>query len=111
MPGVFALANGLAHDGRLTNADRLWCRRANDWCNAAYADPSGIDPSVYDRLLHPGAQAWFKTSAGHLLQKVDEYVDLLQRYDIGCERIYSANPGLVIYDDDVQIVVLRGERS
>lgn len=105
-PGVFGLANGLAHEGRLTQADYSWWRDANDWCNEAYPDPSSTFPLVYDSTLHPGAQAWFKCSARHLLAKVDGYLDLLSRYGVGCERISSSDPGKVIYEDDVQIVVV-----
>lgn len=47
-PGIFALANGLAKDGRLSTQDWASWRSANDHYNAAYADPSIVDRTVYD---------------------------------------------------------------
>ncbi len=41
-PGVFALANGLAKDGRLSAQDWTSWRSANDHYNAAYAGPSTV---------------------------------------------------------------------
>ncbi|MFJ6179904.1 hypothetical protein [Streptomyces sp. NPDC092295] len=64
-PGVFALANGLARQGVLTDEQWSFWRAGNDWYDANYPDPSTVDPHVYDPELHPGAVAWFKTSAHH----------------------------------------------
>lgn len=105
-PGVFALTNGLAHAGALSAPDRAWWRVANDWCNDAYPDPSAIDPSVYDRTVHSTAQAWFKSTALHLLAMVDEYVALLHRYGVPCEQIRTNDPGEILYEDEVQVVAV-----
>ncbi|GAB3533655.1 hypothetical protein GCM10027403_08050 [Arthrobacter tecti] len=103
--GIFGLANGLAREGQLSAADHAWWRTSNDWCNAAYPDPSTVDASIYDRAVNPAAQAWFKGSAAPLLAKVDEYMELLQRYGVECVRVTSKDPGRVLYEDDFQIVV------
>lgn len=64
-PGIFALANGLASDGRLST----------------------------------------KRTATHLLTGVEFYTDLLHRYGVGWRVRYSNDPGRILYEDDVQIVV------
>lgn len=104
-PGIFALANRLGRDGSLTEQDHDWWLTANRWCDEIYPDPSTTDWTVYDRTINPGAQAWFKCSADHLLQKADEYLLLLARYDVDCHRVVSDNPGRLIYEDQVQVVV------
>jgi len=104
--GVFALANGLARRGVLSPDDHAWWRRSNDWCNAAYTDPSTVDASVYDGLVNPGAQAWFTSSAAVLIDKAREYVALLDRYGVRCVELRSATPGRVVYEDDVQVVAV-----
>jgi hypothetical protein len=38
-PGVFALANGLAHEGKLSTEEYCWWRSNNDWYNAACPNP------------------------------------------------------------------------
>lgn len=45
-PGVFALANGLAREGRLTPEQWSFWRTNNDWYDAAYTDPTKVDPTV-----------------------------------------------------------------
>ncbi|WP_457964671.1 hypothetical protein M1E17_00485 [Arthrobacter sp. D1-29] len=104
-PGIFALANGLARGGRLSGEDWASWRAANDHYDAAYTDPSTVDRSVYDPHINPSAQSWFKGSAAHLLEGVAFYTDLLGRYDVGWQVLYSANPGKILYEDDVQVVV------
>ncbi|MCI9887987.1 hypothetical protein JT358_05865 [Micrococcales bacterium 31B] len=106
-PGIFALANGLARDNRLSPDDHAWWLAANYWCNAAYADPSTRDPSVYDHVINPGARSWFKLdAAAHLLDRVAGYLDLLDRYGVAWQRLETTAPGRIVYEDDVQIVAV-----
>lgn len=104
-PGVFALANGLARDGKLSDQDWVAWRKANDYFDSAYTDPSTVDKLIYDRAVNPSAQSWFKRSATDLIAGVEFYTDLLGRYGIGWQVLYSNDPGLVLYEDDVQVVV------
>ncbi|MFD5327818.1 hypothetical protein [Streptomyces sp. NPDC127092] len=105
-PGVFALANGLARDGLLSEAEHRFWRAANDWYDAAYPDPSDIDPTVYDPVLNPGAAAWFKVTAVHLLDRVPGYLSLLAAHGVACERVESSDPGRIVYEDAVQVVAV-----
>ena len=109
--GIFGLANGLARNGKLNDEDYEWWQNANAWYDAAYPDPSRIDPTVYDRTLNLHAQAWFKTSAVHLLARIPGYLNLLDRYGVQWEEVRSPNPGQVLYEDDVQVVVDQQRRS
>jgi hypothetical protein len=104
-PGIFALANGLARDGRLSPADRAWWRAANDWYEAAYTDPGTVDPTLFDRSVHPVVTCWFKDTAGHLLARVPGYLALLDRYGVAWRERRSDRPGRVLYEDDVQVLV------
>jgi hypothetical protein len=103
--GIFGLANGLARNGKLSDEDYRWWQNANAWYDAAYPDPSLIDPTVYDPAHNLHAQAWFKTSAVHLLARIPGYLNLLDRYGVRWEELRSPAPGLVLYEDDVQVVV------
>jgi hypothetical protein len=104
-PGIFALANGLANSGKLSSEDWASWRCANYHDDAAYVDPSTVDESIYDRAINPSAQSWFKSSATHLLVGLDFYTDLLRRYGVEWQVLYSNDPGILLYEDDVQIVV------
>ncbi|MEU1090933.1 hypothetical protein ACFYPN_30395 [Streptomyces sp. NPDC005576] len=105
-PGVFGLANGLAREGRLDEEQFRFWRAANDWYDAHYPNPSETDPEVYDPAVNPGAVAWFKASALHLIERVDGYLDLLAAHGVPCVRVESAHPGRVVYEDEVQVVAV-----
>ncbi|MFJ4753919.1 hypothetical protein [Streptomyces sp. NPDC088763] len=109
--GVFGLVNNLAREGRLSEEQEAFRRRGNRWFDAAYTDPSTVDPSVYDDTVNPGAAAWFKPSATHLLARVPGYLEILYAHGVECRLLRSADPGRVVYEDDVQIVVVPYARS
>ncbi|MGR8009361.1 hypothetical protein [Streptomyces hypolithicus] len=56
-PRVFGLVNNLARAGKLTAGQEAFRRAGNDWYDAAYTDPSTVDPTVYDARVNPGAAA------------------------------------------------------
>ncbi|MFF8314490.1 hypothetical protein ACWGLP_11640 [Streptomyces lydicus] len=110
-PGVFGLANGLARDGRLSEEQYRFWRAGNDWYDTHFTNPSEVDPSVYDDAVNPGAVAWFKSTAVHLIARVDGYLDLLATHAVDCERVESTDPGRIIYEDEDQVVVVPWQRD
>ncbi|WP_338693199.1 hypothetical protein V2W30_02325 [Streptomyces sp. Q6] len=104
--GVFGLVNNLGRSGRLTAEQERFRRENNAWFDAAYTDPSTVDASVYDPRINPGAAAWFKPTAVHLIDRVAGYLEILAAHGVACHRVTSADPGQVVYEDDVQIVVV-----
>ena len=104
--GVFGLTNSLGRTGALTPAEHAAWRSGNDWFNAAYADPAATDPTVYDDVANPRATAWFKATATHLLERVPPYLEILDAHGVDCVRVTCTDPGRVIYEDDVQVVVV-----
>jgi len=105
-PGVFALVNGLAASGLLTEEEERFRRSNNDWFSQNFTDPSEVDALVYDREVNPGATAWFALSSPHLVERVDGYLAILDRHDVPWERVESATPGRIIYEDADQVVVV-----
>ncbi|WP_042381920.1 hypothetical protein [Streptacidiphilus melanogenes] len=104
-PGVFAMVNGLAHAGRLTEEQYRFWREGNAWFEAAYTDPSTVDPQVYDRELHPGAASWFKATAVELIERAGGYLAILDAHGVAYERVESTAPGRIVYEDEHQVVV------
>ncbi|MFJ9854441.1 hypothetical protein [Streptomyces sp. NPDC101150] len=104
--GVFGLINTLAREGRLTDEQESFRRINNSWYDAAYTDPSTVDLTVYDHEINPGAAAWFKPSAAHLLARVPGYLEVLAAHGVDCRMMRSVDPGRVIYEDDVQVVAV-----
>ena len=104
--GIFGLVNTLAKQGVLSADEERFRRTNNDWYDAAYANPSLVDPTVYDRELNRLASAWFKPSAARLLERVPGYLAILAAHGVPCELATSPDPGRVIYEDADQIVVV-----
>lgn len=102
--GIFGLVNQLGQRGLLTEAEEAFRRENNDWYDAAYTNPSDVDPTIYaDNLL---AAAWFKPTATHLFARIPGYLTILTTHHIPCTRVTSPNPGQVLYEDPEQIVVV-----
>ena len=108
--GVFGLVNNLARNGRLTAEQDRFRSENNAWYDAAYTDPSTVDPGVYDPAVNPGAAAWFKPSASHLIERVAGYLEILSAHGVDCRAVKAADPGRGIYEDDGQAVVLPHAR-
>ncbi|MCZ7417612.1 MULTISPECIES: hypothetical protein [unclassified Streptomyces] len=106
LPGIFVTVNGLAREGRLTAEQDEFRRTTNAWYDAAYTNPTHVDPTVYDHAVNPGAVAWFKPTAGHLLARIDGYLDILAAHGVPYVHLESADPGRVVYEDAHQIVVV-----
>jgi len=105
--GVFGLVNMLGRRGRLSEADERFRVEANAWYDAAYTNPAEVDPRVYDESVHPLTATWFKTTADHLVDRVDAYLELLERYDVPCVRLEAGTvPGRLVYEDEYQVVVV-----
>lgn len=107
--GIFGLMNHLGRSGKLSADEHEQWRAGNDWFNEAYLDPTTVDVTVYDRKINPLAAAWFKSSATHLVERVPMYLAILRDHGVDCVRRESRNPGRIIYEDDVQIVVVPHE--
>ncbi|WP_223166545.1 hypothetical protein [Nonomuraea sp. SYSU D8015] len=106
---MFGLVNSLAMQGRLSEEEERFRRENNAWYEANFTNPADVDPTVYDRQLNPGAAAWFKPSARHLMERVPGYLAILAAHRVECVRLEVADPGKVIYEDDDQIVVVPYE--
>jgi hypothetical protein len=104
-PGIFALCNGLARSGALNEQDRAWWRASNDALQVAYVDPATVDPTIFDRSIHPVVTCWFKETAIHLLEYVPGYLAMLDRHLVSWEKLGNERPGTILYEDDDQVVV------
>ena len=104
--GVFGLANSLARSGQLSASEMLVWRTAGDWINKTCTNPTDTYPEAYDDDVNPLATAWFKASATHLIEGVSQHLDLLKSYGIACVRVEAGDPGRIIYEDHLQVLVV-----
>ena len=89
-----------------TEEDHAWWSDNNLWFDGAYTDPGTVDASLFDRSAHNLISCRFKEDAAEaLVVRVGGYLRLLDRYGVRWVELHSADPGRVVYEDDVQIVV------
>jgi hypothetical protein len=102
--GVFGLVNGLYKRGELTTGQAAFRRAGNDWYNLNMIDPGKASPEVYDKVLHPGAVAWFKESAVEMIERVAGYLEILDAHGVAWELVRCAEPGRILYEDTHQAI-------
>ncbi|ONM50328.1 hypothetical protein [Nocardia donostiensis] len=105
-PGVSGLVNGLAAAGRLAAPQERFRRIGNDWYQRNLIDPSTVDPRVYDQEAHPGAAAWFKSTAVEMIDRVAGYPEILDPHDVAWTRVVVVSPDTIIYDDPHQVIAV-----
>ncbi|WP_329569667.1 hypothetical protein [Kitasatospora sp. NBC_01266] len=54
----------------------------------------------------PGAQAWFKAAARPHIEQARGLLAMLAAHGVGCAEIRSADPGVIVYQDEHQVVVI-----
>ncbi len=86
---MFGLVNGLAAQGRLVRRRGAFRRENNGWYEANFTSPVTVDPTVYDRSINPGAAAWFKPSASHVIQRVPGYLAILAAHGVECNNVLN----------------------
>jgi hypothetical protein len=70
-----------------------------------------VDPTPFDKAVNPVVSCWFRESAAaHPFAGVPAHLALLDRYGVGRVERRSPDPGVILYADDVQVVV-RPHRS
>jgi hypothetical protein len=62
--------------------------------------------TLFDRSINSRVECWFRISAEHLVTRAHEYLRLLDLYGVGWIERREDNPGRILYEDDVQIVVV-----
>lgn len=97
----------LAHDDDVMKLKQLtqwfhdYLAKPTRFSNASNKNPASISLS------------WFKDSAKEHIQKMNEVVEILERYDIVIERLNTKNPGYIVYEDDYQVsaIPFKTERT
>jgi hypothetical protein len=104
--GVFALTNGLARAGLLTDEEHRYWREHNAWYNVRLLDPRDRVSDIFDKQAYPRIGYWFRTTAAEFLAPVPGYLEILRPHELACVEVRSDDPGLIVYEDEYQIVVV-----
>jgi hypothetical protein len=100
LTGLITEARILRDKGSLDQLEVSWLEETYIWFNHNLPVPpfkSGKWP--------PDAVTWFKDDASEPIKRMWEIVSLLKQHGVPVRMLRSANPGKILYEDSVQIVV------
>ncbi|MFD7155245.1 HAD family hydrolase [Kribbella sp. NPDC059898] len=106
--GLFVAVDHLRRAGRLSAAEEAQYLDIDDWFLAELPNPD-----FYADGNSAGAVTWFKEPVpSPMRERAEVLCAILTAHDVAWERVTSADPGTVVYEDDFQIGVVpyvRGE--
>lgn len=102
--GIFVLNWRRIRDGVYSAEDAEIYERTHKWFLENLPEP----PFYGNDNENPqGAVTWFKTAnSGEMLERIQPLIDLLEKYDIPYDIVYSNYVGKIIYEDDYQVGVI-----
>ena len=102
--GIFVLNWRRIRDGVYSAEDAEIYERTHKWFLENLPEP----PFYGNDNENPqGAVTWFKTeSSGEMLERIQPLIDLLEKYNIPYDIVYSNYVGKIIYEDDYQVGVI-----
>lgn len=105
--GLFALCWRRIRDGIFSAQDEEKFRALDKWFRANLPVPPFYDENFKGEVL---PITWFKTDCpGEMKAKTQEIIDLLDKYKIPYDVVYSDYVGRIVYEDDFQIGTLPRE--
>lgn len=102
--GIFVLNWRRIRDGVYSAEDAEIYEKTHKWFLENLPEP----PFYGNDNENPqGAVTWFKTAnSGEMLERIQPLIDLLEKYDIPYDIVYSNYVGKIIYEDDYQVGVI-----
>jgi hypothetical protein len=100
--GIFAAVYRLQRDGLLNEEEQSVY---NEIDKVWFQDNLPNPPFYNDD--NPGKPiTWFKTAmTAHMLDKLAPLMDMLDKYDVPYDVVYTDCPGRIVYEDEYQVAV------
>lgn len=104
--GIFAacwhLLEGTMRDDALSEEDKEIYLAIRNWF-----EENLPNPPYYEEGNTIKAITWFKKdSSKEMLERLQPLVDLLEKYNVEYDVVYSDDVGEIIYEDDYQVAVI-----
>ncbi len=100
LTGVFTEARLLRERGELTDEEDALLSELYEWFNEYVPVPP-----FSARRIHDDVVSWFKDDAGEPVTKMWDIVALLREHGVEVRLLRSRNPGRIVYEDEMQVVV------
>lgn len=97
--GVLVSAHTLRDEGKRSQAEHSELREALRWFNLNLAIPK-----VLEDVAHRRAISWFKPAASEAISRMWQLKRLLEAHGYFVNVLRTEDPGVVVYEDEWQIV-------
>ena len=106
--GIFAAVWRLEQAGILTDDEKaIYHEIDNVWFQENLPNPPFYDDDKPGKPI-----TWFKTSAsGLMIEKLQPLMDMLEKYSLPYEVVYTDFPGRIVYEDEWQVAVQSDNTS
>ncbi len=100
LSGIVTEVRFLRDDGRLSESERARLEESYAWFN----DNVPVPPFSEGRWPRD-VVSWFKGDATEPIARMWDLVAILRDHDVPTRMLRSPNPGKILYEDDLQVVV------
>jgi len=101
--GIFMALRYLRDDHSLTkDEDIKKLKELSGWFNGNLEKPTRLSKGT-SKLNADVSLSWFKDSAKQHIKKIQDFIEIAERYDIIIDRIASKNPGYIVFEDEYQV--------
>lgn len=100
--GIFAAVYRLQRDGRLTEEEKkIYYDIDQVWFQKELPNPPFYGDDKPGKPI-----TWFKTSTtSHMLEKLQPLIDIMDKYNMPYDMVFTNFPGRIVYEDDFQVAV------
>jgi|SRR6185503_3797915 len=101
--GIFMALRYLRDDYSVTkDEDIKRLKEISSWFDRNLEKPTRFSKGT-SKLNADISLSWFKDSARVHIKKMQEFIEIAERYDMLVERITSKNPGYIVFEDEYQV--------
>ncbi len=97
--GVFQAAFELRDQGKLESYEEDWLEQELSWLRMHLPSPDCLREKCNGRAI-----CWFKPDAQRAIEKVRGIVALLETKEVFVQKVTTAQPGSIVYEDKWQVV-------
>src|SRR5476651_735738 len=111
--GIFMALKYLRDDHSLTKDEDInKLKELSGWFNRNLEKPTRFSKGT-SKLNADVSLSWFKDSAKVHIKKIQDLIEIAEKYDIIIDRIASKNPGYIVFEDEYQVsaVPFRTDRK
>ena len=100
--GIFTAVHRLQRDGKLDEEEKsVYYDIDQVWFQEELPNPPFYDDDEPGKPI-----TWFKTATtSHMLKKLQPLMDMMDKYDMPYDVVYTNFPGRIVYEDEYQVAV------